>query len=916
MRIHTLTFTGVGPYRDRQHIDFDELKNSGLYLINGPTGAGKSTIIDAIVFALYGRLSGDASDESRLRSDFAAPTDATEVELVFETADGTFRVIRRPRYMRAQKRAGDALTPENAICKVFRVHVDGSETEVAKNIASAKSELQNIMGLTADQFLQTVVLPQGQFATFLRAKTVERAEILKKIFGTRLYERVAELLKEDARAARAAKDAATAALRETLVAIDAQVMLDAEAKQQMLELIHNNLDDSLLAALAAIEPDLAAVAGHLATEAQSAADDFGAADSARTLARREAEAVALAATTASRLQSATVAVQIARTPVDAAAALASSLGIAVDTADDEPTWRGRATSAATAAGALQSALEAERAVAAWPTTLASLSARIEELQAQAKTDAARIDELPALILSQQEIVATRPKADEVEALVQLRQDLVSADKLFGKIDAELAKQPVLEVALRSATMAAGDAGDAYTLANRHFIDGLAATLAAELQAGQPCPVCGSKEHPRPATPDADWVTKEQVEVLEAAARTARDHAVKADEALQHSLKVIAELEAQITISREALVAAQGQCERDEQALNTRTAAAAHADQTLSDLREEQQKLSEAAATLKTDAALAGAELTAKSKAYGADRAKAESGRGTFESVAARKRAIEALGAHLGALADALRDLAEAARAAQAATTTLASLERHDGFADTEVAESEYQAAAKLKAAADEKSREASKRLKAFRDGVNALEDGCARRAQLVAGNANLIHLADMFNPGRGADSGLHIYVLQSLFANVVEAANLRFETLLGGRFRLVPTRDEEGDARTTLGLGLAVHDGLTGKMRPATSMSGGEIFCASLALALGLADVVRTGAGGIEIGSLFIDEGFGSLDPKPLEDVMTMLRQLGSHGRLVGLISHVPEMKTAIAEKISVIQAGENQPTRLEVSWM
>ena len=916
MRIHTLTFTGVGPYRDRQHIDFDQLKNSGLYLINGPTGAGKSTIIDAIVFALYGRLSGDESDESRMRSDFASPTDKTEVELVFETSDGRFRVIRTPKYMRAKKGGGDSLTPENATCKVFRVHTDGSETEVARNIASAKSELQNIMGLTADQFLQTVVLPQGQFATFLRAKTVERAEILKKIFGTRLYERVAELLKEDAKAARAAKEVATAALRETLIAIDAQVALGAEAKQQMLELIRDSLDASLLEAYAAIEPDLAADAWRRDEQAKAATAALEIADQARTRARNEAAVAALVESTAARVHTASASASAARVPVDAAAELAASLHISLDSATDEATWRERATQAATAVGALESALAAEKAVAAWPATLVQLSSRIAQLQQQAEVGAARIEELPALIVVQQEIVATRPSADEVAANVQLRQALAAAAALLDKVEAERAKGLVLETALRDATIAAGTANDAYASASRHFIDGLAATLATELHAGQPCPVCGSREHPQPAEPDDGTVGKEQVEALEEVARHARDRAVKADELLKHSLHTMAELEAQISMSREALEAGETRCEQAAAAIAARTAAATVADQTLAQLREEQARLNQAAAQLTTDIALAKAALATLTRAHEADVATVENGRGTFESVAARRHAIEAFGIALGRLADAVRDLVVATTAADDAAAALAQLERHEGFADIAAADARYASAAAIAVGAEELSRDAGKRLRSFRDGEDALKAGCSRRAELVAGNANLIHLADLFNPGRGADSGLHIYVLQSLFANVVEAANLRFETLLGGRFRLVPTRDEDGDARQVLGLGLAVHDGLTGKTRPATSMSGGETFCASLALALGLADVVRMGAGGIEIGSLFIDEGFGSLDPKPLEDVMTMLRQLGSHGRLVGLISHVPEMKTAISERISVVQAGENQPTRLEVSWM
>ena len=916
MRIHSVTFTGVGPYRERQHIDFQQLKGNGLYLISGVTGAGKSTIIDAIVFALYGRVSADDSDESRLRSDFAGPTDRTEVELVFETSSGVFRVLRSPRYLRAKKGGGEALTVENATCKVLRVHADGSETEVAKNIASAKSELQSILGLSADQFLQTVVLPQGQFATFLRAKTSERAAILKKIFGTGLYERIAEVLKEDAKAARAARDDATRALRDALITLDAQSMLGAETRQRLLGLIDDSLDESLLSELAALESEIAEQVSHCEWHAQTARDAWVDADAARTLAKAEASATLLAETAAAALHAANAAVETARIAVNGATALADSLGITVDASLDEPVWRERATQAATAAGALEAALEAERLVAEWPEHHSSLVSRVEDLKQQAAVDATRISELPELMTLQQRIADERPTASEVESRVQRRQDLEHIVLLYERIDVEQAKRARLESTLRDATSEAAEASTAYAVANRQFIDSLAAALAAELEPGQPCPVCGSLEHPHVAVREALSITRDEVEAFELASRAARDRAVKAEEALQHSRQLLHELESQVSISREALAVAQADDAREKQALDARATAATYAEAALSELRVEQERLGAASANLKTDMALGEASLQAGSSDHAKNIRRVESGRATFDSVAARKHAIVDFGVHLATLADALRDLATASTAANEAQASLAALEQRSGFADIATAETDFQFASDRKSAAEEQARDATKRLAAFRDGSVNIHRGCGKRAELVAGNANLLHLAELFNPGRGADSGLHIYVLQSLFANVVEAANVRFETLLGGRFQLVATRDEDGDARSLLGLGLAVHDALTGKTRPATSMSGGETFCASLALALGLADVVRMGAGGIEIGSLFIDEGFGSLDPKPLEDVMTMLRQLGSNGRLVGLISHVPEMKTAIAEKISVLQAHEGQPTHLEISWM
>ncbi len=916
MRIHELIFTGVGPYRQRQHVDFDQLRESGLYLINGPTGAGKSTIIDAIVFALYGRPAGDDSDEARLRSDFAAPNERTEVELVFETADGRFRVLRSPRYLRAQKRGGEALTTEAATCKLFRIHSDGHEVEVARTIASANAELQATIGLSADQFLQTVVLPQGQFATFLRAKTVDREAILQRIFGTRLYEEVAKLLKEDAKLARTDKDAASARIREALIAIDARVALGAEALQHLLEYVSNGLDTPLLAGLRDAEPALEAEAVALATAAAEAAAQAASTDALRTLASKERAARESVAMAQALLVQARSTATSAWAAVEQAHELAASLGIAIDDAVTEQAWRDRASAAATAAGALQGALEAERASVGWHERETAQQAGIQRLLAEAEQGRLRLNELPSLLEAQQHIAAARPGPDEVAALVQRQQALDADAALFTKIDSQAGQLPELTEQLRLALRQASEADSQYAEASRRFIDSLAATLALDLQEGRPCPVCGSLEHPRPASPDDTHVSREQVDALEVHARRARDEAVKAEQGLQRANADLADLERQATRSREDLQAAQAQFVRDEAALNARNVAAAQAEVALQSLRDERDYLGESIAALGTTIAVAEADLASQNSAHRANLAKAEEGRGAFPSVAARMLATEQLVQQLGALADALRDLAAVEAAEVTAGAALSAFASREGFADLEAAEAAFASANAAKSEADDVARTAARRLSDLRDGIGAVAGACEERARRIADNADLIHLADLFNPGRGADSGLHIYVLQALFANVVEAANRRFETLLSGRFRLLATRDEGGDARSVLGLGLAVQDGLTGKTRPATSLSGGETFCASLALALGLADVVRMGSGGIEIGSLFIDEGFGSLDPKPLEDVMTMLRQLGSHGRLVGLISHVPEMKTAIAEKITVIQAGEDRPTELQVSWM
>ena len=915
MRIRTLSFTGVGPYRDPQHIDFDQLHGTGLYLINGPTGAGKSTIIDAIVYALYGRLSGDDSDDSRLRSDFSASDQKTEVELVFETADGVFKVIRTPRYLR-EKRNREGFTDEKATCKLFRIHTDGSEEAITTNIGSANSELQTRLGLTAEQFLQTVVLPQGQFATFLRAKTKERADILKRIFGTRLYERIAELLKDQAKTVRESTDQATTAIREAVLALHALVPLDEDVKQLVLDQVRDGLDASLQATLGTIEPALRNET-ELRMAAAKASDEIAVtADKSRTNAKAEADATAVLSQAAAAVSLTELESTSARMPVEAASDLATSLNIAIDESNDEQIWRARSAVAATEAGALQSAIEAELAVSAWPKRCAEIESRIAVITETAARENARFQLLPTLIATQAAVAAARPTQELTRDLLERKQAIGAEFEVFAKLEIQRTRRIFLDEAVASAYAKATSSNEQFAVASRAFIDGLASTLALELRDHEPCPVCGSTEHPAKATTDGTLITKEQVDGFSASAAAARDALVKAEEAVRTSEALVLELASQLRHSREELEALQASWTTDEHTLNASTAAAALAESTATELRNEQQTLTLAATDRAAELAAAKTELKAAVELHAGNVEKALAGRAGFATVAARQQAISALQEQLGQLAAALGKHMTAVSNHVKAEQQFNALAQHPTFGDVASAEAAWVAARDEKSIADMAALQSTQRLQAFAAAVASITALCEARQALVADSADLVHLADLFKESKGTASGLHIYVLQSLFAKVVEAANMRFQTLLGGRFELVSTSEEDGDGRSVLGLGLSVRDGLTGKTRPATSLSGGETFCASLALALGLADVVRMGAGGIEIGSLFIDEGFGSLDPRPLEDVMTMLHQLGSNGRLVGLISHVPDMKTAIPEKITVVPAGEDRPTKLEVSWM
>ena len=298
------------------------------------------------------------------------------------------------------------------------------------------------------------------------------------------------------------------------------------------------------------------------------------------------------------------------------------------------------------------------------------------------------------------------------------------------------------------------------------------------------------------------------------------------------------------------------------------------------------------------------------------RVKVEAALHSSASIEARIQVTGEFHVALEALAVSLDALNLATTAAEFCGAALSAFPAREQFGDFAAAEEDWVRLSAAKDEAAEQARAATERLRRYTDGLENIRQLLEQRVQLVAGNSELAHLAETFNSGRGTDVGLHIYVLRALFEEVMLLANERLKDLLNGRYQLVVADESAADMRSLHGLGVAVSDALTDKPRPAGSLSGGETFCVSLALALGLSDAVRRNAGGIEIRSLFVDEGFGTLDNDQLDEVMNMLNQLSGAGRQVGLISHVESMKETIGERIEVHAVRLDQPTSLTVSWM
>ena len=672
MRLHRLTMTAVGPYAGTETIDFDRFAASGLFLLTGPTGSGKTTIIDAIVFALYGDVAdADDSSKDRIRSRLAGPETQTVVELVFSTSAGTYRVRRTPAYRRP-KRRGTGTTPERASLKVWRLTgPDGrSADDAVLRPDEAGPELVRAVGLSRSQFTQTVVLPQGKFARFLRASSDERHLLLRDVFGTRVYDDLQKELAERARGAKRTAESARADVRsaaEALIALlcDADGTADtgadgadwadgadadgadgadgasdsadrlrraataAEVDAVAVEAVLDEARAGLDARLARTEADLteARERRSRATAALEEAKDLAARLARRAelmeAGRRLEDGAAQAREDVDRLDAAQRAARVAgvealarRSALGARAALEDLAGAGAGDGEGEDAGDGARAEMAGAldrldldhlgAAAPQAEAEAEAAVAPTPVPpLSSTAALLEDLRSRAKTARERAAALAPLEELEQDLDARRAELDERRAQEEELQEDIACDEgalaalpqdedrlrtALAAARQARSRLPALELAheraadrleaherlaevverLKEATGAVEQARagalaarDRAHLLRRKWISATAAGLVGELVEGEPCPVCGSLEHPAPAGADAEAVPRADVE-------RAEDEARRAEALLQEAV-----LDAErLRTERDAAADRAGRGARDEALREVESAAAA------------------------------------------------------------------------------------------------------------------------------------------------------------------------------------------------------------------------------------------------------------------------------------------------------------------------------------------------------
>ncbi|MCL9664489.1 SMC family ATPase [Curtobacterium albidum] len=992
MYLHRLELRAIGPYPELVSIDFAALAASGVFLLEGPTGSGKSTIIDAVVFALYGGLAGEGSTHDRLHSQHADPGVEPFVELVFETGAGVYRVRRTPQYDRPKQR-GAGTVRQQASAQLFRLANPGDAVgePVSSRIPEIGLEVARVVGLDRAQFLQTVVLPQGEFARFLRAPGEDRRKLLQSLFGTQVYDRTADELAARRREVQAEVESADARVRDALNRF-AQAAGDTEADEvsvpATLDALRGRAEETAARrteAMAAAERarkhehDVAArlearTRRAALLERRRALDD----GAARVEAARDRLAVA---DRAARVTTPADGLDAARVRADEhhrrALDLRTRLGVPTDV---DVVARDADLTACAAAVRHLVAVEAtlddrRRARTAAAARAALLVDRVAELdralEARPAGRAALVEEARTAATAAGDAEAARA---EVERLRRVRADLDARDAAVGAV--RRAEQTVADRRVRAEELLRAE----QALRARR-IAGLAGELGAALLPGDPCPVCGAHEHPDVAVPQDDHPDAAAVDVAADATRSA-------DGALAEAATVLAVERAEL----ERLRAAVGDTDAD--ALASQAAAAAarvdaaraaavrvaeveqrrlvHDDETRALEREHHTVQAEHAVLVATsaaegeqldhdtaavtDARLRAASLAASPWGSAHDDDRAPDDRSLAQTVrqlddlaaravevtaaeaqaaTAAQTVVERTGEVAHALAEQGFDAVDAARAAllpperaTALQAEVAAAERERAVVDAGLAEPAVVAAADdldpgpdapldLDAARAAHVAAAGLADEAVRAAVSASDRaeaaaGCAAevaravraRDDTSARSRAIVRLADVANGVTAVNpSGITLgtYVLMRRFEDVVAAANDRLRGMLGGRFTLETSDEREAGSRARrTGLALAVHDHTTDTRRAPGSLSGGETFTVSLCLALGLADVVQAEAGGVSLGTLFVDEGFGTLDPETLDDVIGQLARLTAGGRQVGIVSHVEELKQRIPERIAV----------------
>lgn len=901
MRPIRIEMSAFGPYAGKQTVEMDRLGTSGIYLITGDTGAGKTTIFDAIVFALYGTASSDRRSGDMLRSRYAEPDTPTEVKLVFAYRNKEYEIRRNPTYQRPKLR-GEGMTQENASAEL---RLPGGE--ILTRTGEVDEKIREILGMTRDQFMQIAMIAQGDFLKLLLAKTEERRKIFSSIFRTGRYARLEERLKQEARQA-----------RKTYDDLVREIGFEQERARLPEGTDRSGLrDEEYLQAIEKFRDE----AGKRLEEGEKKQE----------LLRGELDALAARILAAEEQEKRKKALEETRrqwTKLQAAAEQRKQELEAARSREPE-------------AKAKEARLHVEQDRLQQYDRLEELKQqKIEAEKKQASDEAARKKLEEGRKALTQQIQDCRQKIKEKEALAGKAAALSGEKERLRSQGAEYNELKTLLEAYEEASekwsraaatyqAACGkeqEFGESYRRQHRAFLDDQAGILAAELAENQPCPVCGSLHHPLPAVKTDDAPTRETVEQSQKRweeSKTAMDEAGRKaaalrgtrDSSLQHMEEKAKGLNMPMEPAtlKETLMEEQKRFRSKWKEVTEALAASEAAaeakvvlEEKLETLQKKQEEDEEAYRKLELESARLQEQIENLTKNY-AD---------LKENLPYPDR--ESAGKAASLLDREIREIREAVQSAEenekAATRRIREAEGRMDELQKQIREGE---SAEAMTSAELQENQKKKKEEQLRLQAEAKEDNLiwetnsaaagsirklsGEREQAARKYSMLQNLADTANGNLSGKQRIQLetYVQQQLFDRILVRANTRFRVMSGGQYDLVRRKEYQKNQQS--GLDLDVVDHYNGTTRSVSTLSGGESFMASLSLALGLSDEIQESAGGVQLDALFVDEGFGSLDEETLDQAMKAIQTLAEDGgRIVGIISHVTELQNRIDRQLLV----------------
>lgn len=916
MRPIKLVMSAFGPYAKRQELALDKLGTSGIYLITGDTGAGKTSVFDAITFALFGEASGSGRESNMFRSKYASPSDPTEVELTFEYGGETYFIKRNPEYERPKSR-GEGVTSVKANAELH--YPDGRVVTKLKDVNRAVGEL---LGVDREQFSQIAMIAQGEFLKLLLSTTDERKKIFRRLFATQRFSALQERLKTETSELRLQCDASRASIAQYIGGIacggDSQFLEEAESAKAGDMPLGEVLN--LLKRLIELDEKAEKSASEQIDECEKTLAEL-----TRILTKAEEQKRSEESAKKSREE---LSVQLPR------------LELLRNNLSEQERRLPQAKLLSETASSIKAELPNYAELDKKKVFSAAAAIEIERADFELSEKNAEIDtvrgEISALKKEQENLDGA---GEEFAALAAKTDDIRRREKALAELKNILSELEAAEKNVRHAqgnylekSRAAAEKKDIYNVKHKAYLDEQAGIIAQTLAEGKPCPVCGSTEHPHAAKLSENAPTKAQLDEFKAESEnaeremTAASSAAAEAKAAYESRKDIAlkSMREQLSIDNfdgaaqviskketeisEQLGEAAAQMKISEEKLKRRAALAkivpekeAEEDALTAAVAELSEKIARLSAEKKSaDEHIA--ELSAKLRFDARSQAEIETARLLGEAAAiesAHRRALD--------------EYSECDKLVAGLNAAVAEAEKNlsEKF-DVDISDLQSRAE---EISAEKKQLSAEKQAVLTRLAVNsaALKNISEKAAQAAETEARLAWVKSLSDTANGSIGGkekimLETFVQMTYFDRIISRANTRLMVMTGGQYELKRRRSAENN-RSQSGLELDVIDHYNGTERSVKTLSGGESFKASLSLALGLSDEIQSSAGGIRLDTMFVDEGFGSLDEDSLDQAIRALAGLSEGSRLVGIISHVGELKRKIDKQIIVKKNGAEGST-------